>query len=60
MPSPLVAAASFRLDWKPLRHFGLTAGSNYLRLKFSHEVAGKTLEATQTLSGPVVGIGLYF
>lgn len=52
--------ASGRLDWKPFRHFGLTAGYNYLRLNFSDERAGKTLEATQTLSGPVVGIGFYF
>jgi hypothetical protein len=52
---------SFRMDWKPVRHFGLTAGYNYLRLKFSDELAGgKTLEANQTLSGPGVGIGLYF
>jgi hypothetical protein len=29
-------------------------------LEFSHELAGRTLEATQTLSGPVVGFGLYF
>ena len=52
--------ASFRLDWKPVRHFGLTAGYSYLRLAFTHELAGKTLEATQTLAGPVAGIGLYF
>jgi hypothetical protein len=51
---------SFRVDWKPVRHFGLTAGYTYLLLEFSHELAGKTLEAKQTLSGPVVGIGLYF
>jgi hypothetical protein len=51
---------SFRLDWKPVRHFGLTAGYTYLMLEFSHELGGKTLEATQTLSGPVVGFGLYF
>ncbi len=52
--------ASFRLDWKPVRHFGLTAGYNHTRLKFSHELDGKTLEATQTLSGPLLGIGLVF
>ena len=51
---------SLRMDWKPVRHFGLTAGYSYLRFKFSHELAGKTLEASQTLSGPVLGIGLYF
>jgi hypothetical protein len=53
-------SAGFKLDWKPVRHVGLTGGYNYLRFKFKHEVASKTLEATQTLSGPVVGIGLYF
>ena len=53
-------AAGFRADWKPARHFGLTAGYSHLRFKFKHDVASKTLEATQTLSGPVVGIGLYF
>ncbi len=53
-------AAGFKLDWKPTRHFGLAGGYNYLRFRFTHEVASKTLEATQTLSGPVVGIGLYF
>jgi hypothetical protein len=58
--SDIEIGALFRLDWKPVRHFGLTAGYNYLRLEFKHELAGKTLEATQTLSGPVVGIGLYF
>ena len=52
--------AAFRLDWKPVRHFGLTAGYNYLRFNFEHEAAGRTFEATQTLSGPIVGIGLYF
>jgi hypothetical protein len=51
---------SFRIDWKPVRHFGLTGGYNYLRLKFQHELAGRTLEVKQTLSGPVAGIGLYF
>ena len=53
-------ATSLRLDWKPVRRFGLTAGYSYLRLKFTHEAANRTLKATQTLAGPVVGIGLYF
>ena len=53
-------AASFRLDWKPVRHFGLTGGYNYLQFKFTQDVHDRTFEAKQTLSGPVVGIGLYF
>jgi len=52
--------AAFRVDWKPVRHFGLTAGYNYLRFNFKQERAGRTFEATQTVSGPVAGIGLYF
>jgi hypothetical protein len=50
----------FKLDWKPVRHFGLTGGYNYLQFKFKHDVASKTLELKQTMSGPVAGIGLYF
>ena len=53
-------AAAFRVDWKPIRHFGLTAGYSFLRFKFSDEVAGRTFEATQRLAGPIVGIGFYF
>jgi hypothetical protein len=52
--------ATVRVDWKPVRHFGLTGGYSYLRFKFKDDVANRTLEATQTLSGPVAGIGLYF
>jgi hypothetical protein len=53
-------AAGIKLDWKPVRHFGLTGGYNYLQFKFKHDAANRTLEVKQTLSGPVVGIGLYF
>jgi len=53
-------AGSARFDWKPVSHFGITAGYSFLNFKLSDELLGKTLEAKQTLSGPVVGIGLYF
>jgi hypothetical protein len=52
--------AAFRVDWKPVRHFGFTGGYNYLRFNFEDDVAGRTFKAKQTLAGPVVGIGLYF
>jgi hypothetical protein len=52
--------AGFKLDWKPVKHFGLTGGYNYLQFKFKHDAANRTLEVKQTLSGPVAGIGLYF
>ena len=53
-------AGAFRLDWKPLSHFGLTGGYNYLYFKLSDERASRTFTVKQTLHGPVVGIGLYF
>ena len=52
--------AEFRVDWKPVRHFGLTAGYNVLYLKVSDSVAGRTLTVKPTLHGPSAGFGLYF
>jgi hypothetical protein len=49
-----------RLDWKPVRHFGLTAGYNVLYLKVTDSVAGRTVIVKPTLHGPAVGFGLYF
>ena len=50
----------FRLDWKPVEHFGLTAGYNFLYLKIDNEVRNRTLTVKQTMHGPIVGIGFYF
>jgi hypothetical protein len=52
--------ASFRLDWKPVTHFGLTGGYSLLYFKVSQDVANQTFIAKNTFSGPLVGIGLYF
>jgi hypothetical protein len=53
--------ATFRVDWKPVRHFGLAAGYNVLYLKLSDSRAdGRTVIAKPTLHGPALGIGLYF
>jgi hypothetical protein len=52
--------AEFRVDWKPARHFGLTAGYNVLYLKLSDTVAGRDLTVKPTLHGPAIGFGLYF
>lgn len=53
-------SAAAHIDWKPVSHFGLVAGYNFLRFNLSDTVLGKTLTAKQTLSGPLAGIGLYF
>ena len=49
-----------RVDWKPTRHFGITAGYTLLYFKLSNTVRDRTFTAKQTMHGPVVGIGLYF
>ena len=56
----LETSAGARVDWKPFRHFGLTAGYNLLYFKAEHTLRGRTFKVTQTIHGPVVGIGLYF
>jgi hypothetical protein len=50
----------FRLDFKPLRHFGITAGYNLLYFRIEDTVRNRTFRVKQTLHGPVVGIGFYF
>jgi hypothetical protein len=53
-------SATFRLDWKPTRHFGLTGGYSLLYFKVTQDVASQRFVAKQTFAGPVVGFGLYF
>jgi hypothetical protein len=50
----------FRLDWKPVRFFGLTGGYHFLYFKLEDEVLSQAFTVEQTVHGPVVGIGFYF
>jgi hypothetical protein len=52
--------ATLRTDWKPIPHFGITAGYSFLYFKVSDTVAERTFTVKQTLHGPVAGIGFYF
>ena len=52
--------ASLSVDWKPIPHFGLTAGYNLLYLKLTDSVANRDLTVKLTAHGPTVGFGLYF
>ena len=52
--------ASLSVDWKPISHFGLTAGYNLLYLKISDSVASRDVTTKLTVHGPTVGFGLYF
>src|SRR5215213_1456879 len=49
-----------RVDWKPISHFGVTGGYNFLHMKFTDTLAGREFKVRQSVHGPVVGIGLYF
>ena len=51
---------SFRIDLKPTRHFGLTAGYNFLYFKVTNDETARIFEVKQSMHGPVFGIGLYF
>jgi hypothetical protein len=53
-------SGGLRVDWKPVRHFGLTAGYNVLYLKVSDDVAGRTVTIEPLMHGPAFGFGLYF
>ena len=52
--------AGMRVDWKPVAHFGITGGYNFLYFKATNTVAGREFTFKQTLHGPALGIGLYF
>lgn len=49
-----------RVDWKPLSHFGLTAGYNFLYFKVTDTLLTRELRVEQTVHGPLIGIGIYF
>jgi hypothetical protein len=53
-------SATFRVDWKPTTHFGITGGYSWLYFKLSQDLASQTFVAKQTLAGPIIGIGFYF
>jgi hypothetical protein len=58
--SDVELAGSFRVDWKPIPHFGVTAGYGGLYFKTTNAAAGRTVILAPTLHGPMFGIGLYF
>jgi hypothetical protein len=53
-------SGSARVDLKPWKHFGFTAGYAFLHLRLEDTVRNRTFELKQTLHGPLIGIGLYF
>ena len=53
-------AAMGRLDWKPVQHFGVTAGYTFLHLRFTDTRLAREFKVRQSVHGPVLGIALYF
>ena len=53
-------AASARLDIKPFKHVGITAGYAALHFELEDDEGIRRFTAKQTLHGPIVGLALYF
>ena len=53
-------SAALSVDWKPVRHFGLTGGYTLLYLKLSDSVVNREVLMKLTAHGPTVGFGVYF
>jgi hypothetical protein len=53
-------AGMARVDWKPISHFGITAGYSVLYFKVEDTVRDRTFTVAQTVHGPLAGIGFYF
>ena len=55
-------AARGQADWEFVKHFGLTFGWEVLHVEFSKTVPAlsRTFTASQTMNGPMFGLGIYF
>jgi hypothetical protein len=49
-----------RVDWTFVPHVGVSLGYQLLYFKLSDDLLGRTFETSQTLHGPIVGVGIYF
>ncbi len=53
-------SATGQFDWRFAKHFGATFGWGLLHFKVSNTVQQRTLTVSQTLNGPILGIGIFF
>ncbi len=49
-----------RLEWQPAKHFALTFGYGFFHLDVKGQIRSRDIHFTQTLHGPIVGIGIPF
>jgi hypothetical protein len=56
-------SARAQADWEFIRHVGVTFGWELLHVKFSKtfpDLDNRTFSASQTMNGPMFGLGIYF
>ena len=53
-------AGTVRFDWKPIPHVGLTVGYGGIYVKLTQTVLTRTFTESQSLQGPIAGLGIYF
>jgi len=55
-------SARAQADWEFVRHFGLTFGWELIHVSFSRNLPDldRTFTASQTINGPMFGLGIYF
>jgi hypothetical protein len=58
--SDVDVSGALKADWRLSNRFGLRFGYSFLYFKVTDTRAGRTLEVSQTLHGPSLGLGIYF
>jgi hypothetical protein len=49
-----------KADWTFVPHVGVSLGYQVLYFKLSDDLLGRTFKTSQTLHGPIAGVGIYF
>jgi hypothetical protein len=53
-------SARFKADWTPVPYVGVSLGYQVLYFKLSQTVLEQAFTISETLHGPIVGVGIYF
>jgi hypothetical protein len=53
-------SARFKADWNFVPHVGVSFGYQVLYFKLSDTLLGRRFDTSQTLHGPIAGVGIYF
>ena len=58
--SDVTYATNAKLDWRFVKHFGLSFGYALLHFELSNSVAQRNVSVEPTIHGPLFGCGIYF